>query len=34
MPRKKDAPVAEMIRRLRANLGLTQEQFAAKVGVI
>ncbi len=25
--------VAEMIRRLRAALGLTQEQFAAKIGV-
>ena len=33
MPRKKDNPVAEMIRKLRAKLGLTQEQFAAKVGV-
>lgn len=33
MPRKKDAPVAEMVRNLRAKLGLTQEQFAAKVGV-
>jgi len=33
MPKKKDTPVAEMIRKLRANLGLTQEQFAAKVGV-
>ncbi len=33
MPRKKDAPVAEMIRKLRAKLELTQEQFAAKVGV-
>ncbi len=28
---KKD--VAKMIRELRAKLGLTQEQFAAKVGV-
>ena len=25
--------MAEMIRKLRAKLGLTQEQFAAKVGV-
>lgn len=33
MPRKKDNAVAEMIRKLRAKLGLTQEQFAAKVGV-
>lgn len=33
MPRKKDVPVAEMIRKLRAKLELTQEQFAAKVGV-
>lgn len=28
---KKDVP--EMVKRLRKSLGLTQEQFAAKVGV-
>ncbi len=33
MPRKKDAPVADAIRSLRTKLGLTQEQFAAEVGV-
>jgi len=33
MPRKKDNAVAEMMRKLRARLELTQEQFAAKVGV-
>jgi len=33
MPREKDNKVAKMIRNLRATLGLTQEQFAAKVGV-
>lgn len=33
MPRKKDTPVAKMVRKLRTKLGLTQEQFAAKVGV-
>lgn len=33
MPRKKDAPAAEMIWKLRAKLCLAQEQFVAKVGV-
>ena len=33
MTKRKDSELAEMIRDLRANLGLTQEQFAAKVGV-
>ena len=33
MPNENDNVVAEMIRKLRAKLGLTQEQFAAKVGV-
>ena len=33
MASKKNAAVAEMIRKLRAKLGLTQEQFAARVGV-
>ena len=33
MPRKMDSPVADMIRKLRDKLSLTQEQFAAKVGV-
>ena len=33
MPSENDNVVAEMIRKLRAKLGLTQEQFAAKVGV-
>ncbi len=33
MPKDRSNAVAEMIRKLRAKLGLTQEQFAAKVGV-
>ena len=33
MSKRKDKELAEMIRELRAKLGLTQEQFAAKVGV-
>jgi DNA-binding transcriptional regulator YiaG len=33
MASKKDTAVAEMIRKLRARLELTQEQFAAQVGV-
>ena len=33
MPREKGSEVAGNIRNLRAKLGLTQEQFAAKVGV-
>ena len=33
MPNENDNAVAKMIRNLRAKLGLTQEQFAAKVGV-
>jgi len=33
MSKRKDNKVAKMIRELRAKLGLTQEQFAAKVGV-
>ena len=32
MPRERDS-VAKMVRDLRAKLGLTQEQFAAEVGV-
>jgi len=33
MPEDKDNELVEMIKALRAKLGLTQEQFAAKVGV-
>lgn len=33
MPRGKGIDVAERVKELRAKLGLTQEQFAAKVGV-
>jgi len=33
MPRKNGKAVAEMVRKLRTKLGLTQEQFAAKIGV-
>ena len=33
MPRKKHNAVTKMIRNLRAKIGLTQEQFAAQVGV-
>jgi len=33
MSKKAEKDVAKMIRELRAKLGLTQEQFAAKVGV-
>ena len=33
MPRKKDAPAAEMIRNLRGKLGLAQKPFAPEVGV-
>jgi len=33
MPKEKKTEVAEMIRNLRVKLELTQEQFAAKVGV-
>jgi len=33
MSKRKDTKVAETVRNLRAKLGLTQEQFAAKVGV-
>ena len=33
MPKEKKTEVAELIRNLRTKLGLTQEQFAAKVGV-
>ena len=33
MSTRKDNELAEMIRDLRATLGLTQEKFAAKVGV-
>jgi DNA-binding transcriptional regulator YiaG len=33
MSKRKDTELAKMIRDLRAKLGLTQEQFAAKVGV-
>ena len=33
MNKRKDNELAEMIKDLRAKLGLTQEQFAARVGV-
>ena len=33
MGNRKDNQSAEMIKDLRARLGLTQEQFAGKVGV-
>lgn len=33
MGKRKDTKMAKMVRDLRAKLGLTQEQFAAKVGV-
>jgi len=33
MPKIEDNELARKIRELRSNLGLTQEQFAAKVGV-
>ena len=33
MAKAKKPELAKMIRSLRAKLGLTQEQFAAKVGV-
>lgn len=33
MTKHTDNDVAEMVKKLRAKLGLTQEQFAAKVGV-
>lgn len=33
MTKRKDSELAKTIRELRAKLGLTQEQFAAKVGV-
>jgi len=33
MNEEKDNGLAEMIKALRAKLGLTQEQFAAEVGV-
>ena len=33
MPKEKDNELAEMIKGLRGKFGLTQEQFAAKVGV-
>lgn len=33
MPKENNNAVADMIRNLRAKLELTQEQFAAKVGV-
>lgn len=33
MGKRKDNEVAKTIRELRAKLGLTQEQFAQKVGV-
>lgn len=33
MAKQNKKAVAKMIRELRAKLGLTQEQFAAKVGV-
>ena len=33
MPKIEDIELARKIRELRSKLGLTQEQFAAKVGV-
>jgi DNA-binding transcriptional regulator YiaG len=33
MTKHTESNVAEMVKDLRAKLGLTQEQFAAKVGV-
>ena len=33
MTKRKDSELAKLVRDLRAKLGLTQEQFAAKVGV-
>lgn len=33
MPKTKENDLARMIKELRYKLGLTQEQFAAKVGV-
>lgn len=33
MPKIEDNELARKIRQLRSKLGLTQEQFAAKVGV-
>ena len=33
MSKRKDNELAKMIKNLRVRLGLTQEQFAAKVGV-
>jgi putative transcriptional regulator len=33
MTRPKDSDVSATVRNLRSQLGLTQEQFAAKVGV-
>ena len=33
MPKRNDRELAEMIKDLRVKLGLTQEQFAATVGV-
>jgi len=33
MSKRKNNELAKIIRNLRAKLGLTQEQFAAKVGV-
>lgn len=33
MTKNTESNVAEMVKNLRARLGLTQEQFAAKVGV-
>lgn len=33
MTKKDEATMAEKIKRLRLRLGLTQEQFAGKVGV-
>ena len=33
MTKQEDTRLSEMVKDLRAQLGLTQEQFAAKVGV-
>ena len=33
MPRKNDVTVAEMVQKYQIKRGLTQEQFAVKIGV-
>ena len=34
MPKENSNAVVEVVRKLQAKLGLTEEQFAAKVGVM